>query len=118
MDMRALPGYGLTENRVRELYAVKHLRHLGEYGAGGFVAPSNRAPTNMTDIAHANTLSAAFFDCLDLVDDATLSFMIHELGLYSLQELPDLQVMFGNSSSKKSPFPQTAQRQRRLHLRQ
>ena len=105
--MSALPGYipnKITENRLREWYAMKQLSHLGDY---------NFPPTNMThNMAHANTSS--FFDCLDLVDDATLSFMIHELGLYSLQELPDLQVMFGNPNRAKS-FPPP---QRRLMIRQ
>jgi hypothetical protein len=104
MEMSALPGFipnGITENRLREWYALKH---LGNY---------NFPPTNVAhNMAHANTSS--FFDCLDQVDDATLSFMIHELGLYSLQELPDLQVMFGNTNRAKS-FPQS---QRRFPLRQ
>ena len=100
MEMSALPGYipnKIKENRLREWYTMNQLNQLGDY---------NYPPTNIThNMAHANTSS--FFDCLDLVDDATLSFMIHELGLYSLQELPDLQVMFGNPNRAKSfPPPQ------------
>jgi hypothetical protein len=104
--MEMLPGYipnGITENRLREWYAMKQLSHLRE----GYNFP----PTTQ-NIPHANT--SGFFDCLDMVDDATLSFMIHELGLYSLQELPDLQVMFGNTNRAKS-FPST---QRRFMVRQ
>ena len=107
MEMSALPGYipnGITENRLREWYAMKQLGHFGDYNF-----PSTNVPQNRT-----HTSTPSFFDCLDLVDDATLSFMINELGLYSLQELPDLQVLFGNTNRPK-PFPQT---HRRLPVRQ
>ena len=106
MEMAALPGYmpgtnALTENRLREWYAMKRLGQLGDYNL-----PT--ANVNLTR-SHANT--SGFFDCLDLVDEATLSFMIHELGLYSLQELPDLQVMFGTTNNSTKPFPQRKMRQ-------
>ena len=102
MEMSTLPGFipnEFAENRLREWYTIKHLNNHGDYNF-----PPTNLPHNRT---HANT--SGFFDCLDLVDDATLSFMIHELGLYSLQELPDLQVMFGNTNRAK-PFPQTHRR--------
>ena len=107
MEMSTLPAYipnGIAENRLREWYATRQRGHFGDH---------NFPSTNLShNRAHANTPS--FFDCLDLVDDATLSFMIHELGLYSLQELPDLQVMFGNTNRPKT-FPPS---HRRLPVRQ
>lgn len=92
--MASLTGYmqqnaGIsTENRLQCWYGSQR---PGNYGY-------SPASTKSLTTKHANQ---GFFDCLDLVDEAKLSFMIGELGLYSLQELPDLRLMFGKASREK-----------------
>lgn len=91
-----MPSNGITENRLQD--QTWNSQCFGDYAYSPITVPSlPRTHTNQ-----------GFFDCLDLVDEAKLSYMIGELGLYSLQELPDLRVIFGNTTREK-PLRQVSQ---------
>ena len=83
-----MPSSGIAENRMREWYAARRLE--------GYTATVNAA--NLQGRAHVN--NQGFFDCLDSVDESRLAYMISELGLYSLQELPDLRLVVSKNASR------------------
>ena len=114
--MTSLTGYmpSSAENRFHEWYggtgaASSSSRRLEEcntfYPSSGAAAfnPYGRSENNLMARAtqgNSNTyVSQGFFDCLDSVDETQLAYMISELGLYYLQELPDLRLIFARGSA-------------------